>query len=91
MIGHDFFNEDYSILFNWVRFDLGEAIPEHAHDYPHDCFLLKGKIRLVVGPIVKELEAPDTIRFPHGAVHSIVALTDGAEAIFTHPADKVPR
>lgn len=88
MEGHDFFNHDESILFNVVYMAAGEEVPVHDHDYPHDCFVLKGTVAFMIGGIVKELVAPDTIHFPDGAVHGFKAVTD-ATVISTHPADKV--
>jgi quercetin dioxygenase-like cupin family protein len=89
MKGHDFFNHDSSILFDSIWMEVGEEVPVHEHDYPHDCFVLEGTVVFNIGPIAKTLVGPDTIHFPGGAWHGFKAYTK-ALVICTHPADKVP-
>lgn len=88
MDGFDFFTYDRKTLFNVVFLKAGEPIPAHLHDYPHDCFILQGTVRVGVGSVVQDLPAPSTIHFPTGAIHGWEAVTD-AIVLCTHPADKV--
>lgn len=90
MHGYDFTTHDEKILFNTVFMTAGENVPTHLHDYSHDCFVVSGTVRFEIGSISKDLEAPSTVHFPHGAMHSWVALTD-AIVICTHPVEKVSR
>lgn len=63
----------------------GEGVPEHQHQlYAHDMFISQGSVRVRIGPITKELAAPDTVHFPNGALHSFEALTD-AVVVTVHP------
>jgi quercetin dioxygenase-like cupin family protein len=63
----------------------GEGVPRHQHQlYAHDMFISQGTVRVQIGPISKELMAPDTVHFPNGALHNFEAVTD-ALVVTVHP------
>jgi len=63
----------------------GEGVSEHQHQlYAHDMFISQGIVRVQIGPICKDLTAPDTVHFPTGALHNFEALTD-AIVVTVHP------
>jgi quercetin dioxygenase-like cupin family protein len=47
-------------------------------------FISQGTVRVQIGPISKELMAPDTVHFPNGALHNFEAVTD-ALVVTVHP------
>lgn len=65
------------------RLDTDEGVPVHAHDYPHDLFVVKGKVRVLLGPINPEAKEGDKVAFPTGASHGFVAL-EPSEVVCTH-------
>lgn len=87
MISHVFKTYDEKMLIVVMHCDTGESTSKHAHDYPHDCFITKGRVRLDIGSISKELLAGETAHFPDGAEHQITAI-EPSIVIVQHDAEK---
>lgn len=54
----------------------GTQVPSHKHAYNHLSILAQGKVRVAVGPVIKEYNAPSMIEIKKDLVHTITAVTD---------------
>lgn len=54
----------------------GTQVPSHKHVYNHLSILAQGKVRVSVGPIIKEYVAPAMIEVKKDLVHTISAVED---------------
>ena len=57
-----------------------------AHQHESLCYIVKGKVRMVVGEETYTLEAGDVCRHPDGVPHSIEALDDTTVVEIKSPA-----
>jgi mannose-6-phosphate isomerase-like protein (cupin superfamily) len=59
-----------------IRLPAGVAFGKHIHQYSHQSFLGKGKVKLIRGDREDIIEAPACILVEAGVEHAIFALTD---------------
>lgn len=72
---------------NSIEFSKGESTPMHMHEWPHDVFVVRGKLKLDVGSIVHELDPGSVVHCPGGADHQLTALEDDTIVITQHPPE----
>lgn len=54
----------------------GTKVPTHRHVYDHLSILAQGRVRVSVGPVIKEYVAPAMIEIKKNIVHTISAVED---------------
>lgn len=54
----------------------GQPLPKHSHPHEQTGYLVKGRIRLSIGPEEKEMRPGDSWCIPGGVEHGAVALED---------------
>ena len=73
MIEHHFSDGLYA---KEMRFNAGEAILKHTHDFSHLSILAKGKVAVIKGEEIEVIEAPACIEIKAGLTHGVKAITD---------------
>ena len=73
MIEHHFSDGLYA---KEMRFNAGEAILKHTHDFSHLSILAKGKVAVMKGEEIEVIEAPACIEIKAGLTHGVKAITD---------------
>ena len=63
-------------LMTEFRLEAGSRLPGHEHSHEQTGYLVKGKLRMVVGNADYFVEAGDSWCIPGGVKHSAKALTD---------------
>ena len=69
-----------------VQYPAGAGSPLHADQHESLCYIVKGKVRMVVGEETYTLEAGDVCRHPDGVPHGIEALDDATVLEIKSPA-----
>lgn len=54
----------------------GTQVPTHKHAYNHLSILAQGRVRVAVGPVIKEYIAPAMIEIEKNIAHTISAIED---------------
>lgn len=57
-----------------VTMPAGQGSPPHVHDHESVGYIVRGRVRMVVGGEVAELEAGDGFLHPPGVEHALTAL-----------------
>jgi quercetin dioxygenase-like cupin family protein len=73
MITHHFSDGLYA---KEMRFNAGEAILKHTHEFSHLSILASGKVAVMKGEEIEVIEAPACIEIKAGLTHGVKALTD---------------
>ncbi len=63
-------------LLSEFRMDKGSRLPEHSHPHEQTGYLVKGRVRLSSGGLVKEASPGDSWCIPGGQAHSAEILED---------------
>ena len=59
-----------------IHYPAGAGSPLHAHQHESLCYVVKGKVKVVVGEETYTLGPGDTCRHPKGIPHSIESMED---------------
>ena len=59
-----------------LHYPAGSASLLHAHQHESLCYVVKGKVKVVVGEETYTLGSGDACRHPKGVLHSIEGLED---------------
>jgi quercetin dioxygenase-like cupin family protein len=59
-----------------VRLEAGSHLPEHQHPHEQLTYVLRGRLRMLVGGVVRELGPGDTICMPGGTPHAVDTLEE---------------
>jgi quercetin dioxygenase-like cupin family protein len=73
MISHHFSDGLYA---KEMRFNAGEAILKHTHEFSHLSILASGKVAVMKGEEIEVIEAPACIEIKAGLTHGVKAITD---------------
>ena len=73
MIFHHFSDGLYA---KEMRFNAGEAILKHTHEFSHLSILAAGKVVVMKGQEMEIIEAPACIEIKAGLTHGVKAITD---------------
>ena len=73
MIFHHFSDGLYA---KEMRFNAGEAILKHTHEFNHLSILAAGKVVVMKGQEMEIIEAPACIEIKAGLTHGVKAITD---------------
>jgi quercetin dioxygenase-like cupin family protein len=58
-----------------TRIPAGVKLDMHVHSFTHKSVLASGRVRVTVGPQVRELEGPAVLTVREGVPHAVEAIT----------------
>lgn len=70
------FHEADGLITKEMHIPAGIAMGKELHDYSHQSFLVKGRIKLHRDDSVEEMEAPRILNIKAGVWHAVEAVTD---------------
>ena len=70
-----------------VHYPSGTGSPLHAHRHESLCYVVSGRVRVVVGEEAHTLGPGDACRHPEGVAHGIEALEDATILEIKSPAE----
>src|SRR5258706_8518830 len=59
-----------------VMLEAGSHLPEHQHPHEQITYVLRGRLRMLIGGVLHELGAGDTAYMPGGTPHAVDTLED---------------
>jgi len=59
-----------------LYFDRNAVVPEHTHPHEQGGYMVKGRMRFVIGDQERVMEAGDSWLVPSGVPHTVTALED---------------
>jgi len=72
-----------------IRYTPGVGAPLHTHTHESLVYVVKGKVKTVVGDEVFELNPGDVCRHPAGVAHSVEALEESVTVEIKAPAPDI--
>ena len=69
-----------------IHYPLGASSPLHRHQHESLCYVVKGRVKVVVGKETYTLGAGDACRHPKGVPHSIESVEDATIVEIKSPA-----
>jgi quercetin dioxygenase-like cupin family protein len=69
-----------------IRLPAGAGSPPHTHPHESLCYVVEGKVRVVIGDEAYVLGEGDVCRHPEGVLHSIEGVDDSTVLEIKSPA-----
>lgn len=59
-----------------VELDAGARLPEHSHPHEQITYLVRGKLRFMVGGVAREVGPGEAVMLPSGVPHAVDVLEE---------------